>query len=140
MALLFISCAPQKRINRIVKNNPHLLQKDTVKVTDTFKVIVPGTKKDSLISINDLRKDTIYIRKDHMTIKTIIKNDTLYVHGECDTLIKEIVREVSLPYEKIVAHKPRDKLSWDDLPSILRIFYFFCSFIGIMLIIRLFKK
>ncbi len=112
MALLFISCAPQKRINRILKNNPHLLHKDTVKVTDTFTVITPGVQTDSLIDIESLKKDTVFITKENLTIKTYIRNDTLFVSGECDTIINEIVREILVPYETPVYHKAKDKLSW----------------------------
>ncbi|WP_107037858.1 hypothetical protein [Brumimicrobium mesophilum] len=111
---LFSSCAPQKRINRILKNNPHLLHRDTVKVTDTLTVITPAVEKDSLISVENLKKDTVYITEDNLIIKTYVRNDTLYVHGKCDTTINEIVREVLVPCETPIFHKPREKLSWFD--------------------------
>lgn len=141
LGLFLISCiAPQKRIQRITKRNPWLIKTDSIKVTDTFNVILPGVKKDSLIYVEDLKKDTVYIVKEQLRIKTFIHNDTLFVHGECDTIIKEIVREVSVAYEQLPYHKPRDKLMWDLLPYILIIIISVCVIIGVVLIIRLFRS
>ena len=46
----FLNCTPQKRLDRLVERHPELKKTDTIFVTKT--ITVPGTKKDSSISIS----------------------------------------------------------------------------------------
>ena len=48
--LILISCTPQKRLNRIVRNNPHLLNKDTIRVIDT--IVLQNYSVDYTIIVN----------------------------------------------------------------------------------------
>lgn len=50
LALFAISCSPSKRINRIVKNHPELLVKDTIRVIDTL--VIQSIKFDTIIKVN----------------------------------------------------------------------------------------
>lgn len=87
--LLLTSCAPQKRLNRLLKRHPELIKTDTVWRKDT--VVVWGTKTDTIIKI--WQKDTVIIRKDQLTMKYFMRNDsTIYLEGECDTVT--IIRDV----------------------------------------------
>lgn len=45
IAAIFVSCSPQKRLNRLIKNNPELKTTDTIYSTKTFTV--PGYKLDT---------------------------------------------------------------------------------------------
>jgi hypothetical protein len=113
---LFFACSPQKRINRIVKRNPELLQVDTITVTDTIRdTISVFTERTYYDTIVKALHDTITIEKDNLTIKyyydTILKE--AYIYGECDTVFLEI------PYEKIVelkvpcqSVKVEEKFNW----------------------------
>ena len=46
--LLVLACSPQKRLDRLIKNHPELLAKDTVKITDTLQV--PAIEIDTIIN------------------------------------------------------------------------------------------
>jgi len=45
IAIGLLSCSPQKRLNRLVKKHPHLIQNDTVIVHDTL--IIPTIQIDT---------------------------------------------------------------------------------------------
>ena len=109
--LLFLSsCTPQRRLNRLLKRHPYLLQEQqTIIVHDTVTVTIPGTKVDTLFSINELR-DTVYFTKEQLHVKTWIKNDTVYIQAECDTVTKTVIREIPVKTNKFIYRKPRDGL------------------------------
>ena len=109
--LLFLSsCTPQRRLNRLLKRHPYLLQEQqTIIVHDTVTVTIPGTKVDTLFSISELR-DTVYFSKEQLHVKTWIKNDTVYIQAECDTVTKTVIREIPVKTNKFIYRKPRDGL------------------------------
>jgi len=100
IVLLLASCTPQKRLARLVKKHPELIRVDTVTVTDTFIVITPRTQIDTFYSIKQLI-DTVVVSKDNLTVKTYLKNDTIYLDAKCDTIVIEKIREVKVPVQKI---------------------------------------
>ena len=52
VAFLFLaSCSPQKRLNRLIKNNPELAKTDTIYSTKTFTV--PGYKLDTTFKASE---------------------------------------------------------------------------------------
>jgi hypothetical protein len=140
LVLLLFSCSPQGRINRILKNNPHLIHKDTVKVTDTFDVIVPGVKLDGHIPISKIRNNPFTFNEENLSIEVEIKDDTLSVRGECDTLIIETEREILVPCETPIFHKPRDKLSWLNIVAYALSFSFFVLLIVAIILVRQINK
>lgn len=104
LILLLASCTPQKRLARLVKKNPELIRVDTVTVTDTFTVITPRTHIDTFYSIKQLI-DTVRLEKDNLRVITYLKNDTIYLDAECDTLVIEKIRTVKVPTKTIEVKK-----------------------------------
>lgn len=99
------SCNPQKRLSRIIKNNPELLQKDTIR--DTTLVVIPEVHTDTILSLDSIR-DTVTITKDRLKIRTVYKDNNIYISGECETDTVEVIKEI--PVEKIVIKEP----TWFD--------------------------
>ena len=103
LILLIIGCSPQKRLNRLLKKHPDLLQIDTLVVKDTFVV-------------KEYRGDTTLIFKYH---DTVVNNEKIFIKHFYDTLTREIhyeyicigdtvIKETFIPYEKIVIQE----LTW----------------------------
>lgn len=51
LILFLASCSPQKRLNRLIKNNPELAKTDTIYSTKTFTV--PGYKLDTTFKASE---------------------------------------------------------------------------------------
>lgn len=94
--LLFSSCDPIKRHQKLVKKFPHVHQTDTVIFRDTIREIVPKVRVDSVFHFTQFR-DTIRIEKDRLRIKMYPVFDSIYVEGECDTIIIEKIVERKVP-------------------------------------------
>lgn len=92
---LLPSCTPQKRLDRLLRNHPELLNyRDTVRFTDTF--VVPKIKIDSVFSINF---DTVQIVRDCVRVKLVKHRDTirLTITKPADTVYKQI----KVPVKKV---------------------------------------
>jgi hypothetical protein len=108
LILTLISCSPKTRFTRLIEKYPHLLTTDTVTVVDTVRITVPEVKHDTVFSqhfFTEIRKDTLVIQKDRLTVQiyhdTI--HDSVYVSGKCDTVTVEKIIERKIPvkyYEK----------------------------------------
>lgn len=115
------SCSAEKKLHRLIKKNPHLLEtqiityRDTIR--DTIRVFIPEVKTEKVYSLERL-VDTVYIDTAQLNIKiwTNPSRDTVFVSGKCDSIEKfvpvSIPIEVEIPVEKIVYRKPRDRLRW----------------------------
>lgn len=114
MIILFLlgSCAPQKKLHRLLKKHPELVQKDTVRIQDTIEINIPGVKVDTALTLDEVHRDTLIIKEEHLTIRTFYNNDTLYIEGECDTIHEIQIREIEVPTEKVIYRRPRDGLNW----------------------------
>lgn len=88
IAIALLSCSPQKRLNRLVKKNPELIQKDTVIVHDT--VIIPTVQIDTT---------TIFIP--HKTVE-VINNEKVRLQYRYDTITREIYHEVECKGDTII--------------------------------------
>ena len=80
LLLTLISCSPKTRFTRLVDKYPHLL-------------------------ITEIRKDTLVIEKDRLTIEIFHDtiHDSVYISGKCDTITIEKIIERKIPvkyYEK----------------------------------------
>lgn len=99
--LIFIltSCSSQWHLKKAIKKDPTILKVDTIKVVDTVQFITKEVHTDSVFK---LTSDTIIIQKDRLTMKHYYTRDSVYLWGECasDTIIQ--VREVKVPFEKVV--------------------------------------
>lgn len=105
------SCTPQRRLERILKKHPYLLtQKDTVVVTDTVRITIPGTQKDTFFQVKKLI-DTVTIVQDRLNVKMWMVHDTVFVDAACDTIRTTVVRTVKVPQHKFVYRKARDGLT-----------------------------
>ena len=103
LPFLMCSCDPHKRIARIARNNPEVLQKDTVRVIDT--IMIEGVRLDTVVTIKEFYTravDTLRFEKERLTVEIYhdTVHDQIYISGECDTIYKE--RTVEVPIEKIV--------------------------------------
>ena len=86
--LAVTSCSPQKRLNRIVKNNPHLAQLDTTFLVDT-------------IVIHDYSVDTVTKIVEHDSV-VVIDNEKVILKYFYDTLRQEIYHDVVCKGDSIV--------------------------------------
>jgi hypothetical protein len=104
--LLVISgCSAQWHLNKAVKKDPSLVQKEVVSVVDT--VIVPGVEVHDTLVFSDI--DTVEIVKDNFHVKLVRVRDSIFIDGGCKT--DTLIRTVSIPIEKVV-YKGKD--TWFD--------------------------
>ena len=100
---LLMSCSPQKRLNRIVKNNPHILQKDTIQIVVRDTIIIESQTYDTITKF--FHSDTIQvIDNSRITLKyyydTILKNIYHSVDYKTDTIFFEKIVPVEI--ERVV--------------------------------------
>jgi len=107
--LLLSSCSANWHIKRAIKKDPTILLSDTITVNDTIKVTTERVYKDSVFMVSN---DTTIIVKDNLTIKHFISNDTVFLSGECDSIVKYIPYEVKVPYKYIIQSKKPNYLNW----------------------------
>lgn len=101
LCLWLSSCRTQRgaerKIKRLTEQFPELLQKDTIR--DTTLVVVPEVYTDTILSLDSIR-DTVTITKDRLQIRTVYKDNKIYIEGKCKTDTIEVIKEI--PVEKIV--------------------------------------
>lgn len=102
-ALGFSGCSPNWHIKRAIKKDPTILVKDTINHVDTFRVETNRVEVDSVFIVSS---DTTVIIKDNLTIRHFIHNDSVFIYGECDTIFMDVIREVKIPFDKIVINDP----------------------------------
>jgi hypothetical protein len=104
IALLFISCTPQQRLSRILRNHPDLMKHDTMIVKDTIRL--PGFVVDS--SFYCVTGDTITIEKERVKVRLIYIHDTLKInvkqrpdtiYTEKKVIVNKVI-EVKIPWYK----------------------------------------
>ena len=110
--LILISCTPQKRLNRIVRNNPHLLNKDTIRVIDT--IVLQNYSIDTIheIEFHDTviiqNNDRVEARYYYDTVKKEIHH---YIECKSDTIVKDRF----IPYEKVIV---KEQTLWEKYGSL----------------------
>lgn len=102
---IILGCSPQLRLNRLLNKNPHLAVKDTLIHRDTIYTFSNSVSIDTIHSIESLRKDTLVINKENLTIKTFIHKDSIFIYGLCDTIRDTIIYEKLIPYDKFYYDK-----------------------------------
>jgi hypothetical protein len=97
--LTITSCSPVKRYNRLIRLHPELITSDTVTLVDTFRVVVPEVKVDTVVSVESLL-DTVYLEQERLKVKVWMKGDQVFIQGKCDTVYvnKIIERKVPVKY------------------------------------------
>lgn len=128
--LVLINCSPQKKLNRLIKKHPELLQADTILFSDT--IIRRGILVDTFRSI---KFDTFTIKKGNLEIELRIVHDTLYVEAE----VKEdtAVVEHKIPYKPVVV---KELTFWEKYGTLIWILTFLLLIIIILYLVkRIFK-
>lgn len=75
LGIIFFSCTPQSRLNRLLSNHPELIKHDTVFKKDT--IIVNSSSVDTVFK-NQITKDTIVIRENNLTVKYFNNGEKIY--------------------------------------------------------------
>lgn len=100
---MFISCTPQRRLERLLKKHPELTNVDTVVIRDTIRITIPKVRIDTVVNIEELW-DTVYLEKDQLTVKVWRdRYNKVYIQGQCDTVFIEKIIDRRVPvkiYEK----------------------------------------
>ena len=108
LTVLLLSCSPKLRFSRLIDKYPHLITTDTLTIHDTVNITVPKVEHDTVFTerfFEQIKRDTLVIQKERLKIKiyhdTI--HDSVFIKGECDTVIVEKIIERKIPikyYEK----------------------------------------
>lgn len=109
LLLLLISCSPQKKLQRLVKKYPELLQKDTMIIEIHDTIIVQSSSIDTITQF--FHSDTITVlNTERLTLKyfydTITKNIYHDVLIKTDTIFYD--REIPVEVDKVIIQE----LSW----------------------------
>lgn len=110
LLLLSASCSPQRKLERVIKKNPGLIQvisRDTTYI-DTVKV--PGLVLDTIAVTSTV--DTIVVKEGGLTTHIYRYYDTLRVHSVLEP--QEIIREIEVK-EVIKEIKVRHGLDWNKI-------------------------
>ena len=132
--LLFASCSPTKRFNRLIDKYPYLITSDTVVIRDTITLYIPEVHTDTVVTLKQLI-DTVTISKDRVTVKTwyVPKEKKVYIQGKCDPVyITKIV-------ERKVPVKYYEKYPWWK-KLLNNMLGFFIIFVILYIIYRLIRK
>lgn len=105
VVLCLTSCSSAWHIQRAIAKNPDLLERDTVVVRDTVSAFSERVEIDSVFMVST---DTVIIIKDNLTIRHFIRNDSVFIQGECDSVEIYIPYEVKVPFETIHYDKSSD--------------------------------
>ena len=97
VVIIMLGCSPQKRMNRLIDKYPYLVESEMVEIHDT--IIVESVKTDTFLTLENLL-DTVYITEDRLKIKTIFRDNKIYIEGECETDTIFYTKEIEV--EKVV--------------------------------------
>lgn len=96
--LLFNSCSSAWHIQRALAKDPSLLDRDTIVINDSVRVVTERTEVDSIFMMS---KDTVIIERNNLKITHWIHQDSIFIEGECDSIIKYEPFRVEVPVETI---------------------------------------
>ena len=130
MLLLLPGCSAQWHLNKAIRKNPSLLEKEIVSVVDT--VIIPSVSIHDTLVFSKI--DTVEIVKDNFHVKLVRVRDSIFIQGGCKT--DTLIRTVSIPIERIIY---KEKNNWFDK---VKLFCFYVILVIIMaaLVQRIIKK
>lgn len=120
--LIFLSsCSCNWHIKQLNKKCANWKQ-DTIKVVDT--IFIPTVQRDTVFHY--LQKDTIVIKKEHLTMKYYFnsKDSTVYLSGKCDSIYK--FKVISVPYQKYeVKYDYSNYIKWILIGLIVGVILYF---------------
>jgi hypothetical protein len=93
-ALTLLSCDPVKRHQRLVERYPYVHTSEITTVHDTFEVIVPSVKVDTITHVNF---DTVIIERDRLRVQLIRVRDSIFVDAECKSDTITVTRTIEVP-------------------------------------------
>ena len=96
ISFILSSCSAQWHLNKAVKKNPLILQKDTVTVVDT--IVTPPVALTDTVVLKDM--DTIVVQKDRLKVKISRSFDTIRVDAICEA--DTIISIVEVPVDRII--------------------------------------
>lgn len=137
IAICLTYCSPVKRLERFQRNHPYLFESvvDTLTIRDTISVTIPGTEQDTILSIQKLKQDTVYIYKKGIKTTVFIQNDSLHIIQKTDTV------KVLVPFEKTVyVNKYQSKVPVENWRNYLPIIIALLLFILIIVLYLQYKK
>lgn len=118
--ITLFSCSPQRRLNRLVRKHPELIQVDTLLIRDTVTITIPSVKMDTFTTIQELKTvDTIYFDRDFVHVKVWERNDTVYVSTKTDPIYKTVFRYIKVPVKNIVVDEKWTLQQWLGLTAFL---------------------
>lgn len=129
--ILLVACTPQKRMNRLIKKFPNLVQLDTIRIVDT--VIVPTIEHDTTTIFKVSTHDTV-INSEKVFLKYFYDTLTREIHHEYTCLGDTIIQEKIIQVEKVVYKE----LSWWEKYETL-IYIILALFVGLIIYKRLTK-
>lgn len=121
LLLIFSSCSSQWHLKKAIKKDPTILHVDTIKVVDTVQFITKEVQKDSVFILSS---DTTIIKKDNLTIKHFYSRDSVFLWGECAADTIHEIREIKVPFEKVV-YKERFFPKWVWVILFIGLFFIF---------------
>jgi len=113
--VLLVACSPQKRMNRLIKKFPDLVELDTIKIVDT--IIVPTIEHDTTTIFKVSTHDTV-INTEKVFLKYFYDTLTREIHHEYICFGDTIIQEKIVPIEKVV-YKELDW--WEKYQSLIYI-------------------
>ena len=130
--LLLIACTPQKRLNRLIDKHPELLQKDTLNLVLHDTIVIESISHDTTTQIF-YHDTTTVINNERIILKYFHDSLTKEIHHyvECKADTVTIIKEVAVPFEKVVVVELTWWQKWRDTIIIVGI---------IILLLILFKK
>lgn len=116
--IFIVSCTPQRRLQRLLVKHPELAISDTLTLTDTIKVEIPGSDTLVISTIEKLT-DTIRLVDDNLLVEVYRIHDSIYIRAKQDTIYKTIFRTKKIPVTKFINRRPRDALTKFALLSLI---------------------
>lgn len=87
---LLVCCTPQKRLQRLVKRHPYLINTDTI--VQQQEIIIESSKVDTIIDLRTINRDTTIIINNNKVIQTVRIRDSL-IFVECQKTVDTVYSE-----------------------------------------------
>lgn len=107
---LLVCCTPQKRLQRLVKRHPYLINTDTI--IQQEEIIIESSQVDTFLDIRTFHNDTTIIIENNQVIQTIKVRDSL-VFVECEQKTDTVYTEkVIIKDNAAIQNKHADLYKW----------------------------
>jgi len=128
LLILFLSsCSPQKRLQRLLKKNPQLIELDTIRVIDT--VIIDNYTYDTITNIH-LHDSTTVINNEKVILKYFYDTLTREIWHEVECLGDTVIKETVVQVEKVVY---KQLTWWEQYRTIILIL---SLIVGVLIVLK----